>query len=91
MIDTPTQPNLEAQADLAADEIERALIRLINAGLSPAAVLAGAHGSIVCIMAAIFGTDATAERCMSSAAKVRSLPAMTPDNALAMARPMGRA
>lgn len=88
---THTHPDLEAQADLAADEIERALIRLMAAGLSPAAVLAGAHGTVVVAMATMFGPEVTADRCTAAAAKVRSLPAMTAATALAMATPAGRA
>ena len=61
MTDTSTKPDLEAQADLAADEIERALIRLLHAGLSPAAVMAGAHGAVIVAMATLFGPEATAD------------------------------
>ncbi len=91
MTDTSTKADLEAQADLAADEIERALIRLMLAGLSPAAVMAGAHGAVIAAMAHIFGHGAAADRCQSAATKVRDMPVATAANALAMATPAGRA
>ncbi|MBC7138676.1 MAG: hypothetical protein H5U17_07980 [Defluviimonas sp.] len=87
-----TEDDLTAEL---AHELDRLMLDFVGRGLPVLHVLSAAHGHVAGRLAAICGPEVTADHLRATAATVGRLPArheaMTPAQALAAAKPAGRA
>jgi len=89
--DEDRRARLAHDAEGVADEVRKLLVGLIeHHGFATSAVLAGAHGEIVTMMAVELGGKVAAEAFERAAERVRDMPSRA-DWALAVAPTAGRA